>query len=243
MVGMVFKECVSWAPFRDLQHVAEIGAVPDQGDELPGHRDGWGIASFMAGAPRYVGRSERPVHLDPSYDSAVNTFDTLETPNILIAHARRGSEGSRSLENTHPFIGEGLVFAHNGTVKKFEPNTRHRAKGQTDSERLFMSLLDRIEEGMNLRSAVKALVREDVAGHEYTAVILMVSDGRTLLGYRGYHDERNSWYYNLKLSVCPGAVTMFQETVQGYPGEIVQIDNGELASVNMNLEVQRERLL
>ncbi len=243
MLGVVFRERPRLDAFRDLQHIAEVGPVPDQGDELPGHRDGWGIASFMAGSPRYVGRSERPMHMDPSYDSALIDVAALEGPNIAIAHARRGSEGSRSMANTHPFISDGVVFAHNGTVKSFQPQTTRQAKGQTDSERLFMALLDRVDEKKGVGEAMKSLIREDVKGREYTALILMVSDGRALYGYRGYAEERNAWYYALKVSQCEGIVTLFQETVQGYAGDVIEIPNGGLVKVTLDLGVSYERVL
>lgn len=243
MVGVVFRDRQDIGVLRDLQHVAEIGAVPDQGDEPPGHRDGWGIVSFMAGSPRYVGRSEREMHLDPSYDSALREVAKLKGPNILIAHARRGSEGSRSMLNTHPFVSDGLVFAHNGTVRSFHPRTSRRAKGETDSERLFMALMDRHDEKKDLRIALRSLILEDVAGHEFSAVILMVSDGRTLCGYRGYSDEKNAWYYGLRVSRCPDSVTLFQESVQGYAGEVDDVANGEIVSVDLGLGVKMERVL
>lgn len=242
MVGVVFRNRFPMDSLRDLQHVAEVGEVPDQGTELPGHRDGWGIVSFMGRSPRYVGRSERPMHMDPSYDAALKTISTLERPNILMAHARRGSEGSLSLTNTHPFVSDGLAFAHNGTVRKFHPTTRHTAKGQTDSERVFMSLLDRMEEKNDLRSALKSVLREDVAGHEYSAIMLLVSDGHRLCGYRNYYDENTAWYYNMKVSRCPDVVTVFQESFFGYSGDLLQIENGELVSVDLGLNIERERI-
>ena len=243
MVGMVFRDRVDANALRDLQHVAEVGTVPEQGDELPGHRDGWGIVSFRGGSPRYEGRSERPMHMDPSFDSALSSLSSVAGPNMLVAHARRGSEGSRSLANTHPFISDGLVFAHNGTVKKFHPETSRMPKGETDSERLFMRLMDRYDEMRDLRSAMRSLVREDVAGHEYTAAIILVSDGRTLYGYRGYSNEADAWYYGLKVSRCPGAVTVFQETVQGYSGDVRELRNGELVGVTLGMEASYEMLV
>lgn len=243
MVGSVFRDRLDTEVFRDLQHVAEVGEVPDQGDELPGHRDGWGIVSFMSGSPVYVGRSEREMHMDPSYDSALRNVAALRGPNIIIAHARRGSEGSRSMANTHPFVSDGVAFAHNGTVKSFHPDTSRKAKGQTDSERLFMAFMDRQDEKKDLRRALRSLILEDVAGHEYTAIVLMVSDGRSLVGYRDYADDGDAWYYGLKISRCPDAVTMFQQTIQGYSGEVEEVAKGEMVSVDLDLAVSRQRVL
>lgn len=243
MVGVVFRRELPMGFLCALRSVAQHGEVPDRGDEPTGHRDGWGLVSFRGGSPRYIGRSERPLHLDPSYDAALDDVVRLEGPNIVIAHARRGSEGSRSLVNTHPFVGEGIVFAHNGTVKGFQPKTTRNAKGQTDSERLFMALLDRRDEKKDIGAAVKSLILEDVRGHEYTAVTLLVSDGRELLGYRGYSDEKDAWYYQMNMSRCQDDVTLFQETVQEHPGDVSHLQNGELVRISLGLDVSSERIL
>lgn len=71
----------------------------------------------------------------------------------MIAHFRRASSGTRSLENTHPFrcvqAGRVHYFAHNGTLIGLESfpegeSLTREAVGQTDSEIAFLILLGRL---------------------------------------------------------------------------------------------------
>ncbi|MCJ7562680.1 MAG: class II glutamine amidotransferase [Thermoplasmata archaeon] len=238
MIGGVFRDKFPIGALKDLQHVSELGEVPDRGTEELGHRDGWGIVTFSSGSSKLLGKSERPMHLDPSFDAALEDVAKLEGPNILIAHARRGSEGSLSLANTHPFISDGIVFAHNGTVKKFHPNTSSNPLGQTDSERVFMTLLDRLDEKKSMTSAIETLVKEDVRGHEFTGLMLLISDGKKLYGYRGYSQEKDSWYYTMNVSKCPDEVIVYQQTHMGYAPPIDEVKNGELVTVDLDLNVE-----
>jgi predicted glutamine amidotransferase len=241
MLGVVFRGEFPTDSLRDLRHMSEVGRIP--GEERPGHRDGWGIVSFRYGAPFYVGRSSRWAAQDPSFDLALTEIPRLEKPNILIAHARALSKGEASLVNTHPFVMEGLVLAHNGTVTDFKPETRHEPKGVTDSELLMARLADRMEDENNLRSAVRSLIKEDVAGHEFSALILLISDGKRLYGYRDYGPGKSPDYYDLRIARYGDSVVLFQETSLEYECELPRIRKGELVIVDHDLGIERELLV
>jgi len=121
MIGIAFRREYPMETLLDLSDVAKNGLVP--GEPIPGHRDGWGIVSFRHGTPLYVGRSSRPIFNDESFDSARRDVLKIDTPNILIAHARALSTGAATIPNTHPFVMDGIVLCHNGTVKniRFKP--------------------------------------------------------------------------------------------------------------------------
>ena len=241
MVGVVYKGKFPTGSLDDLRHVSEVGKIPDE--EQLGHRDGWGIVSFRNGSPRYIGRSSRWAYQDPSFDSARKKIPQLEPPNILIAHVRALSTGDASLPNTHPFVMGGLVLAHNGTMTDFKPATRHRPKGETDSELLMAILADRMEDEKNLRSAVRSLIREDISTHPFSAAILLISDGKKLFGYRDFGPGRSPDYYDLRIARCGDCVVLFQETRMDYECELPRIRKGELAIVDLDLNIEREMLV
>ena len=241
MMGVVFKGEFPMGSLTDLRRVSETGKIPDE--PQPGHRDGWGIVSFRSGSPYYVGRSARWAFQDPSFDSAMNDVRKLSAPNILIAHTRALSQGVASIPNTHPFIMGGLVLGHNGTLSDFNPTTRHKPKGETDSELLMALLADRFDEKKNLRSAVRSLIKEDVADHEFSALILLISDGKKLYGYRDYGPGRSADYYDLRIARCGDCVVLFQESKLTYECELPGFRKGELAIVDLDLNVEREMLL
>jgi len=240
MVGVVFTDVFPMGTLTDLRHVAEIGKIP--GEKEPGHRDGWGIVSFRDGTPRYIGRSPRPAFLDPSFDSALEDIPEIDPPNIVIAHVRAASTGSASIPNTHPFVVGGIVLGHNGTIKDFHPVTERKPKGDTDSERLALVLAERFEEKGDLKEALASVILEDIAGHDLTAAVLLVSDDKNLYGYRDFAKGRMADYYDLRIARCKDFVALYQETFLGYSGDISRVKKGELVSVGLDLRVEREML-
>jgi predicted glutamine amidotransferase len=243
MIGVVFRKAFPYTALDDLRRVAEIGKVPDQGDEENGHRDGWGMVSFGRSSPFYLGRSARPIHIDPSFDEAAKGIPPLETPNILICHARRGTEGATSLQNTQPFVTDGIVFAHNGSVKDYHPKTSFVPRGDSDSARVFSKFVDEYTVSRDIRGALINLLEGSVHRHSYTGLTLLISDGKSLYGYRDFGPGRDADYYNLKLARCADKVIMFQQSVAEHPEGVEQIEKGELVRVGLDLSVCRERLL
>lgn len=63
----------------------------------------------------------------------------------FVAHVRYASTGAHTIDNTHPFLQDGRLFAHNGVVQGLDDLDRRLAElgaaqlvhGQTDSERVF----------------------------------------------------------------------------------------------------------
>lgn len=110
------------------------------------HGDGWGLGF-------YEGRAVR-LFLDPEPCAVSPLAAFLHTHPIktltAVAHIRRKTRGVVRLCNTHPFVrelwGRQWVFAHNGTVKgaRALETGRFTPVGQTDSERAFCHLLDRL---------------------------------------------------------------------------------------------------
>lgn len=63
----------------------------------------------------------------------------------FVGHVRYATTGSLDVRNTHPFLQEGRIFAHNGMIEGLDVlddklrqfGTRDLVLGQTDSERIF----------------------------------------------------------------------------------------------------------
>lgn len=110
------------------------------------HRDGWGIA-FYEGAGVRDFRDP-----DPGSESEVAQFVQRYPIKSLtvISHIRQANVGKVALENTHPFIrelwGRYWSYAHNGQLSHFNDlnPSRFLPVGNTDSERAFCWLLDRL---------------------------------------------------------------------------------------------------
>lgn len=133
--------------------------------------DGWGVA-FHEG--RDVRLYKEP---EPAGGSPWLTFLERHMPptQSLVSHIRRATRGANRHANTQPFArelgGRAHVFAHNGTLDGLDarPTRRFQPVGETDSERAFCLLLDRLADLWNgtappslaaRRAAVEAFAAE-----------------------------------------------------------------------------------
>lgn len=110
------------------------------------HTDGFGIGFFERQGLRLF-LDDKPSAQSPITELIRNYH--IKSKNV-IAHIRKASQGSTSLENTHPFQrelwGGYWLFAHNGQLKKsFAPDFSGKAfrpVGGTDSEQAFCYILN-----------------------------------------------------------------------------------------------------
>jgi predicted glutamine amidotransferase len=78
-------------------------------------------------------------------DAAFATEAHRMTGTTVIAHVRYATTGSLDIRNTHPFLQDGRIFAHNGVVEGLDVIDERLRKvgaadlvlGDTDSERVF----------------------------------------------------------------------------------------------------------
>jgi len=128
----------------------------------------------------------------------------------VVAHVRRASVGSVSLDNTHPFAYGRWVFAHNGTLRAFDAmrewmldamTDEHRMaiRGATDSEHVFHFVLSLWAKHphLTLCEALRAGLQQVITQSrktDATATIglnVILSDGEELIGARW---GRTLWY-------------------------------------------------
>ena len=174
------------------------------------HPDGWGIAIHDATHTPTVhppaGSPPTPWHLQKgiapaAFDTRFHELAARSRGHVLIAHVRQKTVGPTSLENTHPFVRDGWVFAHNGTIQD-QDMLRARCSGRrlreitgdTDSELFFAYVLTRLDERSLLRlesEGARAEVNEliaEVMGELRTARIgafnFVLSDGQTTFAHR-----------------------------------------------------------
>ncbi len=120
----------------------------NRGGKTDDHQDGWGIA-FFEGAGCRVFLDEKPSVVS-SIAALVRRYP-IKSKHV-IAHIRKATQGSVSLENCHPFQrelwGRYWVFAHNGNLEDFQPELMgcYRTVGNTDSEKAFCLLLETLHQ-------------------------------------------------------------------------------------------------
>ncbi len=116
------------------------------------HADGWGIAFFetVGEAPGKGVRNfvDTESACTSKLANMLRSFP-IKSHNV-VAHVRKATVGSVTLENSHPFVrelwGRYWVFAHNGDLKEFAPNlhSTFMPVGGTDSEAAFCWIMQEL---------------------------------------------------------------------------------------------------
>jgi glutamine amidotransferase len=99
--------------------------------------DGTGIGWFTGSGAPHVAKQPESAFDDPMFTQEAAAIDAC----TLITHIRAATAGQEALQNTHPFVMDGLIVAHNGgfgdlaAVDAELGDWAHKVEGDTDSER------------------------------------------------------------------------------------------------------------
>jgi predicted glutamine amidotransferase len=180
---------------------AETGHLPPERQTDPGHKDGWGItiSNFSQTAMVPLIRQLGSAYGSVGYREALNSLPNQ--PEILLCHLRKASDNIPvTLSNTHPFVNNGWGVIHNGTIYQAQSLTRDPhlvfTSQDSDTEHLFHYLLTKIKQrpaDMTLSIAIADAITS--LGLDYTALNLMLSNGRDLYVLRNF--KKHADYYTL----------------------------------------------
>ena len=212
----------------------------------PGHRDGWGIGVVDRGQARVLGKSDRSPVVTPDVFRAAAGAACAARPESLIFHLRKGSVGSRSVENSHPFAAANALFCHNGTIRNKTaiplPEGR-RPQGETDSERFFLHLAglaagrDASASPARWTAAIREAVAFARAKLKFTSLTFLLATPGMLAAYRECHSseaEREyprgelEKYYTLYAAESGGRALIASEPVAGVAASWRPLANREL---------------
>jgi glutamine amidotransferase len=110
---------------------------------------------------------------------------------MVISHVRYATQGKAKLENTHPWLYKGYVFAHNGTIDErnkvlelLSPEYRD-LEGDTDSEALFYLIVQEADETNDFVEGVeRAIAKISVNNVSYDSLNFIASYGKKLYALR-----------------------------------------------------------
>ncbi|WP_101953066.1 class II glutamine amidotransferase [Mycobacterium sp. 3519A] len=103
--------------------------------------DGTGLGVFGPDGQPVVDKQPIAAWQDPAFATEAHAL----TGTTFIAHVRYSSSAALEVRNTHPFLQDGRIFAHNGVVEGLDVIETRLAQlgvsdlvgGETDSERIF----------------------------------------------------------------------------------------------------------
>lgn len=175
----------------NFQELAETGKVPT--GIIEGHKDGWGIIAYKKGEVVFFLKKPTNASKDKLFQKSISKIILLK-PDFVIAHLRKSSVGKLNLNNTHPFLIQNWSFCHNGTIFNKEKiildsQSKKLIKGETDSEKFFVSFLQSISFSQSisflmLKSKIKKMIEFVKKNSDYTSLNFILSNGKTTLALR-----------------------------------------------------------
>lgn len=241
------------------------GSLAVQSERNP---DGFGLATFEPDGS--VDLEKRPVRA--ADDELFLRQAREERSRIYVAHVRYADTGEPSDANTHPFVQDGRVFAHNGVVGDLERleaelgDARSLVVGDTDSERAFALITKAIREhDGDVGAGIAAATRRLAAEFELYSINFLLATPDELWALRypehndlfllergpggprgGHHLDEASEHGTLRLRSPEGAerpvVVVASEPMDEDPGW-EEIRPGELVHIGPELRVTREVIL
>lgn len=216
------------------------------------HGDGWGVAwsTGQDAASGDDGARKLAVHKDTDaayYSRAFAEWTHQEQADLGLVHLRWATLGLEVVDaNTHPFVSDGMAFAHNGSVRPpsaldplLTPAMQAALVGATDSERYFRAVLSRMSEGgsaaVGIGEALAATADRIAATTDFTSLNCLLMTPDTLYAMSRFdpaHEEEPE-YFNLRYRVTDDAVVVAST---GWGRGWQPLANGEL------LMVQRQTL-
>jgi predicted glutamine amidotransferase len=159
--------------------------------------DGTGLGVFDGhGNPQI---HKQPIAAWQDADFATEAHDLTGT--TFVAHVRYATTGAHEVVNTHPFLQDNRIFAHNGVVEGLDALDRRLAElgtaelvlGQTDSERVFALITASVRaRGGDVRSGLVDAVGWLAANVPIYAVNVLLSTATDLWALR--YPEPNELY-------------------------------------------------
>jgi predicted glutamine amidotransferase len=230
---------LGWASSRPTSLLDLLGE--DELDEFTElscmHADGWGLARS----------TRRGVEVRKAADAARSSAEFAQrarygSADLGMAHLRWATLGlDVRTENTHPFTDGRVAFAHNGSIKppeSLDPLLTRRARrkrtGETDSERFFLAVLSRMQEGAAPGDALAGTVAEIAATRSFTSLNCLLATRDALYAVSRVNTEASLEfdvgpdYYDLRYRVTDDAVVVASS---GWGRDWEELANGDLLVV------------
>jgi len=210
MIGFVSETPIPAAPF-----LKALAVQAREGRECP-HGDGWGMALRVNGHWLWVRQAS------PIWEGPLDALGELRA-DLGILHARQASPNTPiNLNKVHPFVMPDprhpdeknfvLIFCHNGTVRIPERIPVAVPADAIDSERYFALVVKSLKETNHLQSAVKSASETIInAGAQPSSLNCLLSDGESLIAYRGAVLPENLEYHTLYVQRSSGCTVLSTE--------------------------------
>ena len=152
---------------KQKHSLIELAYKPKLMNDATLNADGFGLAWKNKESFKLY-KNYLPIWNDLNLDGLSKSISS----NLVIGNVRSATiSENQGYFNTHPFNLKNFCFSHNGFIKNFNNTTRKKIlkhlkpkyinllKGQTDSELIFILLMQIIENGIKIGKSIKNVIR------------------------------------------------------------------------------------
>ena len=156
----------------------ELAYKPTLMKEATLNADGFGLA-WLSKQNFMLYKNYLPIWNDLNLDNISKSISS----NLVIANVRSATiSENQGYFNTHPFVLNNFCFSHNGYIKNFNSENRNKIikylnskylsliKGQTDSELIFILLMQIVEKNKDIIRSIKSVIQ--IVKKYFTACML-----------------------------------------------------------------------
>ncbi|MFB4312373.1 class II glutamine amidotransferase [Actinomadura sp. GTD37] len=163
--------------------------------------DGTGLGWFSLGEEPVRDRAPVAAFQDADFNAEARNV----VSHTFVSHVRYASTGAPDVHNSHPFVMDDRLFAHNGVVRGLDvldswltDVDRALMQGQTDSELVFAYITAEIRRHGDTASGLIAAVRRIAAELPVFALNVVLAEPRRLWALR-YPDTHELWVLQPRL--------------------------------------------
>ncbi|TMR28639.1 class II glutamine amidotransferase [Actinomadura geliboluensis] len=157
--------------------------------------DGTGLGWFSLGEEPVRDRAPIAAFQDADFNAEARNI----VSHTFMSHVRYASTGAPDVHNSHPFVMDDRLFAHNGVVRGLDglgswltDVDRALMQGQTDSELVFAYVTAEIRRHGDTTAGLVAAVRRIAAELPVFALNVLLAESRRLWALR-YPDTHELW--------------------------------------------------